>query len=355
MSVRSLTSMAALRVRSALRIALHTLVLQFVRTLLTLSVLMGLAACTPPTASPTSALTPVTVQLSWSHQAEFAGLYAADQLGYFAAEGLQVSFVQGGPQVDFISPVVNGAAQFGIAQPPDLILARADGKPVRSMAVIYRRSPIAFFTLADSGITRPQDFVGKKIRSAITLDQTLRATMARVGIKPDQYEIVYLPGDVSLFASRDVPVWVGFINVIALDVQRAGYQLNFIYPDDYGIHFYGDVLITTDKLIANNPDLVQRFTRATIKGWTYAVENPAAIGDFVQKYNPDADKTLENARMTASLPLVNTGEDHIGWMKPEVWTGMETTLREQGVLTRTVDIEQVYTLQFLQALYGGAP
>jgi NitT/TauT family transport system substrate-binding protein len=325
-----------------------------VYTFLALILMLGSTACTSPTALPTSALTPVTVQLSWSHQAEFAGLYAADQLGYFAAEGLQVTFVEGGPEVDFITPVVNGAAQFGIAQPADVILARATGKPVRSIAVIYRRNPIAFFALADTGITRPQDFVGKKIRSAVTVDQTLRAMMARVGVQPDQYQIVYLPSDISLFASREVPVWSGFVNVFALEVQRAGYQLNFIYPDDYGIHFYGDVLITTDDLIARQPDLVQRFTRATLKGWTYAIENPAKMGAVVHKYEINADEALENAKMIASLPLVNTGEDHIGWMKLEVWSNMAETLRDQGVLTRTVDIDQVYTLQFLQAYYGGA-
>jgi len=253
--------------------------------------------------------------------------------------------------VDFIAPVANSTAQFGVAQPADLILARAAGQPVRSIAVLYRRSPIVFFSHADLGITRPQDFVGKKIRSAITLDQTLRAAMARTGIQPDQYEVVYLPGDVSLFASREIPVWVGFVNVIAVDVQRAGYEINIIYPDDYGIHFYGDVLITTDELIAQDPDLVRRFTRAVLRGWTYAVENPESIGAFVQKYNPDADQALENARMIASLPLINTGEDYIGWMRPEVWAGMERTLREQGVLTNPIDVEQVYTLQFLKEIY----
>jgi NitT/TauT family transport system substrate-binding protein len=139
--------------------------------------------------------------------------------------------------------------------------------------------------------------------------------------------------------------------VIAVDVQRAGYEINIIYPDDYGIHFYGDVLITTDELIAQDPDLVQRFTRALLKGWTYAVENPESTGEFVQKYNADADQALENARMIASLPLVNTGEDHIGWMKPEAWAGMERTLREQGVLLQALDVEQVYTLQFLEEIY----
>ena len=311
---------------------------------------LGLPACNA-SGNLTPAPTPITVQLSWFHQTEFAGFYAAEQLGYFAEAGIQVLFVGGGPEVDFITPVLNGSAQFGIAQPADLILARASGKPVRSIAAIYRRSPIVFFSHADLGITRPQDFVEKKIRSAITLDQTLRATMARVGIQPDQYEVVYLPGDVSLFASREVPVWVGFINVIAVDVQRAGYKINIIYPDDYGIHFYGDVLITTDELIAQDPDLVRSFTGAVLRGWTYVVENPESIGEFVQKYNADADESLENARMIASLPLVNTGEDHIGWMKPEVWDGMEQTLREQGVLTQALDAEQVYTMQFLEEIY----
>lgn len=319
-------------------------------TKLGIALSIGLAACTPAV-TPRPPLTPVTVQLSWLHQTEFAGLYAAEQQGYFAAEGLQVSFIEGGPQVDFITPVVNGTAQFGVAQPADLILARAAGQPVKSIAVIYRRSPIVFFALADSGITRPQDFVGKKIRTAVTMDLTLRAMMARVSLRPDQYEAVNLPSDVAQFASGEVPVWAGFINGFVLEVQRAGYQLNIIYPDDYGIHFYADVLITTDDLIAKNPDLVLRFTRATLRGWTYAVENPATIGAFVKKYKPDADAKLENEKMTTSLPLVNTGEDHIGWMKSQVWIGMERTLREQGVLTQPLDVTDTYTLQFLNEIY----
>ena len=55
--------------------------------------------------------------------------------------------------------------------------------------------------------------------------------------------------------------------------------------------------------------------------------------------------------MTASIPLVNTGEDFIGWMKPEIWSAMQQTLRDQGVLTKALNIEQVYTLQFLEEIY----
>jgi len=310
--------------------------------------LIFLAACGP---SPTPPPTPVTVQLSARHSAEFSGFYAAEQLGYYAAEGLQVSFLEGGPEVDFLAPVIAGTAQFGVAQPADQILARAAGTPLRSIAAIYRRSPVAFIALADTGITRPEDFVGKKIRSAKTLDLTLRALTARVGLRPDQYETVYLTSDVALFASGDPAVWGAFVNAFILTVQRAGYQINIIYPDDYGIHFYGDVLVTTDDLIARDPDLVLRFVRATLKGWTYAVENPGAIGAIVAAYNAELDQDLEIAKMAASIPLVNTGEDFIGWMRPELWAGMERTLREQGVLTAPLDVTQAYTLDFLQQIY----
>ena len=309
-----------------------------------------LVNCSPKAPS-SSTLTPITIQLSWLHQAEYAGLYAADQLGYFADEGLDISFLEGGPEIDFISPVLNGDAQFGIAQPADVILARADGKAVRSIAVIYRHSPIVFFTLKDSGIRKPQDFIGKHIRSTTTMDQTLRAMMAKLGVGDDQYQVEYLPSNVKQFISGEPPVWGGFVNGLALEVQQSGYEINLIYPDDYGIHFYGDVLITTDDLITQNPDLVLRFTRAMLKGWTYAVENPVDIGAFVQKFQPDADETLENAKMVAALPLVNTGEDYIGWMEPTIWADMEQTLREQSLLKNPLEITQVYTQQFLKNIY----
>jgi len=308
------------------------------------------SACSTAASAPE--LTPVTVQLSWTHQAEFAGFYAAEQQGYFRDEGLEVNFLEGGPEVDFIKPVADGRAQFGIAQPADLILARAAGKPVRSIAVIFRRSPIVFISLENSGITRPQDFLGKKVRTALTVDQTLRAMMAKEGISPAQYERVYLPSDVGQFASGDVPVWGGFINVFVLEVQRAGYKVNIVSPDDYGVHFYGDTLITTDSMIQENPDVVQRFMRATLKGWTYALENPEAVGAYIGKYNPDVNADLEADKMIASIPLINTGEDHIGWMNRDTWNAMAQTLRTQGDLKQPLNVEDVYTMHFLEETYG---
>ena len=322
-----------------LKLSAHLLVLAVV-----------LAACRSE--SPTPTLTSVTVQLRWTHQAQFAGYYAADQNGYYAAEGLAVTFLEGETTVDTLPPVLSGTAQFGITNLDVLILARADGKPLRTVAAVSRRSPTVYISLADSGIRRPQDFVGKTIAIGITGRPTLYAVTARVGVTPDQYTMVdTTPNDLTQLYSGQVQVRAGFLTNEVLTARAAGYELNLIFPEDYGVHTYNDILFTTDDLIATNPDLVRRFLRATLRGWTYAVENPTAIGPMVVKYRADADVTHETAFMIASLPLVYTGEDHIGWMKPEVWAGMEQLLREQRVLTEPVDVTQVYTLQFLQEIY----
>ncbi len=314
-----------------------------------LSLLAGLSACGgPPSPTP---LTSVVVQLAWTHQAESSGFYAAAQNGFYAEEGLDVTFLEGGPKVDPRQSVAEGRAQFGAVASDMLILARAEGKPLRAIATLVRRSPVVFITLADSGITRPEEFAGQTVRLVPNVAVAFYAMMAKMGIGQDEYTEVNLPSDVALFASGEAPVWGAYVSGLALTLQQAGYKLNIIYPDDYGVHFYGESIFTTDDLIARNPDLVRRFLRATLRGYTYAVENPAAVGLLVVKYKPEADAALETARMTTLLPLVNTGEDYIGWTKPTVWAGMEQTLREQGLLAQPVDVTQVYTLEFLEEIY----
>jgi NitT/TauT family transport system substrate-binding protein len=313
-------------------------------------ILISLSACTNISNTPRP-LTPVTLQLAWTHQVQFAGFYAAVQKGYYADEGLAVTFIEGGAYVDKISPVITGTAQFGIASPDELILTRADGKPVKAVATILRRSPVVFISLAEKGITRPQDFSGKTIRTAANVQASLFSMMNKIGVTQDQYSIVDTPSDVALFATGDIPVWGVYINSFVVSVQQAGYKINLIYPDDYGVHFSSDSIFSTDEVIANDPDLVLRFVRASLKGWSYAVENPNEIPPIVKNYASNADSKLDLIKMNTTIPLVNTGEDHIGWMKPEVWTFTENSLREYKVLNKPVDVTQVYTMQFLDEIY----
>ena len=300
---------------------------------------------------PNPPLTPVSLQLSWTYAGSFAGYYAADQNGDYADAGLAVSFIQGGADIDPVEAVVTGQAPLGIANANLLIKARSEGKPVRAIAAIHRRNPVIFLTLKDSGITDPRQFAGKTIQVAQQSRPILRAVMNRVGIEPDQYRIVSTT-DRSRFYSGEIDVWVGFLFYSTLRMEKAGYPVNIIYPANYGVHFYRNCLFTTEDFIAEHPDLITRFLRATLKqGWPKVIQNPETAGPLTTQYAPDIDVAQANAVMTAMVPLINTGEDVLGWMKPPIWADMTANLERLGMLEQPIDPTQVYTLRFLEAIY----
>jgi NitT/TauT family transport system substrate-binding protein len=326
----------------------RTVILYF---LLLICLAFLLSACTQPDSPSPQEHTPLTVQLAWTHNAQFAGMYVADQQGFYADEGFAVTFLEGGPGVDPIKVVASGTAQFGLTTADVLLIEHSEGIPVRAIAVIFRRSPRVYVSLAASGITRPQDFVGRVISLNANGFPPFKALMQRIGVQPEKYTLVESTSDLAPFTSGQVQVRSVYLTNEVLILRSSGYELNIIYPDDYGFHNYGDTLIATDRLLAEDPDLALRFLRATLKGWTYAIENPDDVGGIVALYNPAADPALENQKMAASLPLVNTGEDFIGWMRLETWTRMEQALRDQGVLIAPLDVSQVFSQQFLEAIY----
>ena len=298
----------------------------------------------------------VSVQLAWFHEAEFAGFYAADQQGYYAEEGLEVTLLpRPEPGADVMAPVMDETADFGVTFGAGLVTARSQGLPITAIATIYRRYPLAFMTLASSGITRPHGFPGHTVRTLSPGGSAVvfQAMMTRLGLDPESVRQVDVGFDLSPFLAGELDIWPGYIINEVLTAREQGYEVNLILPGDYGVHLYGDVLFTTDQLIQENPDLVLRFLRATLRGWRWAVENPQEAGLLALKYDPALDAAHEAAMMEASVPLVHTGEDQIGWMREEVWQGTHDILLEQEILDEPVDVDEVYTMEFLHKIYGG--
>ena len=319
-----------------------------------LLIILLLIACAPQEVE--KPLDEVTVQLAWYHQAEFGGLYAADLQGYYAQEGLKVTLLpRSRPDADVNAPLVEGTADFGVDFGAGLVTARSRGLPVTAIAALYRRYPLAFMTLAGSGITRPQDFPGHTARTLTPGGSAVvfQAVMTRLGLDPDSVRQVDASFDLAPFFAGELDIWPGYITNEVLTAREQGYELNLILPGDYGVHLYGDTLFTTDQLIEENPDLVLRFLRATLRGWQWAIENPEEAGPLALQYDPKLDAAHQSAMMEASVPLVHTGEDHVGWMKAEVWQGIYDILAEQGLLDEAFDVEDLYTMAFLHEIHGG--
>jgi len=97
---------------------------------------------------------------------------------------------------------------------------------------------------------------------------------------------------------------------------------------------------------------VERFLRATLKGWYYAIENPAEAVDMTLQYDATLDREHQVRMMETQTPLIHTGEAEIGRMEDSVWQRMHQMLLGGGVLTQPINMAGVYTTQFLNKIYG---
>lgn len=322
--------------------------------LLFLSFLLLVTSCSNPLSKEKP--DKVTVQLKFTNQAQFAGIYVAMEKGYYKKEHLEVQLNEGRLGMDLIAPVVNGDAQFGITSSDQILVSRVQGLPIKAIAAIYRRSAVIFVAKSDSGIVRPHDMVGKKIavlsKNAREFEFQLRGMMKKLKLDISDMELVDLDHQYNGFLSGDIDVTGAYVTGGAMRLQAKGVELNYIWPSDYGINVYSDTLFTSDSLIAGNSQLVLRFLRATLKGWNYAIRNTEEAVDITLQYAKIKDRKLQMAMMEAQHPLIYTGEDEVGCMDEKIWSGMNRIMFEQGVIeTPLNDIKSLYTTQFLEEIY----
>lgn len=313
-------------------------------------------SCTPPASTPPPH--EVTVQLKWLHQAQFAGFYAAQERGFYAAENLKVHFLEGGRGIDLARSVISGKADFSVVSPEDLLTQRSQGAPVTAIAAIYRRSAVVFVSMAGSGIERPVDFLGKTVAttgaegSVRDLDLQFHALAKKLSLDTSRIKLVRYDPDYVDFFNGTVDVTSAYLTGGVIRMQQNGYKLNLIWPGDYGIRFYSDTLVTSERMIAEQPEIIVRFLRATLKGWQAAIGDPDAAVLTTLNYAKASDVKTQTAMMVSLLPLVHTGEDKIGWMKEEKWQQMVDVLVDQGIIQGLPGgVREAYTMRFLKAVY----
>lgn len=302
----------------------------------------------------------VTLQLKWLHQSQFAGFYMAREKGYYADEHLQVTFLEGGHQVKVLASLLSGKADFSVVSSELVLTSRQKEKaPVTAIAAIYRKSAVVYAAMAESGIVRPSDFIGRtaavttKKESVREFEYQFNAMLKRLGLDISQVERVPYDPSYEPFYCGDVDITAAYYTGGIIHIRSKGHLVNLIWPSDYGIHFYSDTLITTDQMILRKPDVVERFLRASLRGWREAVGDPDAAVTATMKYASIKDRNLQTNMMTALIPLVHTGQGRVGWMEEGVWRQMHQVMVEQKILERPMnDVSEAYTTRFLERIYG---
>lgn len=241
----------------------------------------------------------VSLHLKWLHSFQFAGYYAAKEKGFYADENLDVTVRERTPGVNNIEQVLNGESQYGVAD-TSLLEQRLGGKPVVVLASIFQHNPLVYFTLKKSGIISPYELKGKRVMEESFDNAPLRAMLYETGIHAD--ELTHLtdsfnPDDL---INGKTDALIGYLTDQVDYFKNKGVEINIIDPRNYGVDFLGDNLFTTEQEINRHPERVERFLRASLKGWDYALKHQdELIRIILEKYNPGNRLTADHLHFEA--------------------------------------------------------
>ena len=250
----------------------------------------------------------IKLQLQWKHQFEFAGFYAAQEKGFYADVGLDVTFVEYDNKMNITQEVLNDNAQYGITY-ASIIAEYLDGKPVVLVANIFKQSPLVI--VAQEYIRTPAQLKGKKVMGVSnSIDNIILLTMLdKFGVSYSDIQNVPSSFSIDDFINKRVDAMSIFTTNEIFKLNEQGIKYNIFDPTVYGAKYYDINLFTTQKEANLNPTRVRHFRDASIKGWKYALQHQDEIIELIiQKYNTQnkGRKALEfEAKQIEQLMLSN--------------------------------------------------
>jgi NitT/TauT family transport system substrate-binding protein len=277
----------------------------------------------------------------------------AQARGYYRDEGLEVEFESGKGGVDAAKQVGAGNALIGGAIGDTPIIVRANGVPVRAVALLGGGSLMQLVVAADSPIKGPADLKGKTITTMAYQDTTFYALLgmlAKVGLTKNDVEAqavgpanvwkLFLAGKADAMAA--VPDWTG-------DVIEAGGKVRIIPADDY-FQSMAQVVVASDTAIREQPDKIHRLVRATLRGVKAVIDDPAgAARDYVKAVPQHAGKEAAMQRVfELYVKYVYRGQDPLGPMDVKRLAGLQEFYFKQGIIERATPVDELYTDQFVR-------
>ncbi len=282
----------------------------------------------------------VVLQLRWHHQFQFAGYYAAVEKGFYKAEGLDVRLVPGDPSRKPVSEVLTGRAQYAEGN-SEVLYHRLRGKPLVALAAIFQHSPSVLLVRGDSGIRTPQDLIGKKVMLMNRTDDSEFLTMfLNEGIALDAIDIRPSSFDLEDLVEGKVDAFNAYLTNEPFYLRERNISYTLIHPANYRIDFYSDIFFTTEEELRKRPERVEAMRRATLKGWTYAMEHPEEIIDLlITKYGVTKSREHLAFEAEAMRKLIFPDLIEMGHMNPQRWEHMAETFVQAGLIEPGYSLE----------------
>jgi NitT/TauT family transport system substrate-binding protein len=308
---------------------------------------------------------PVTLQLKWVAQAQFAGYYAAQAEGYYADECIDITINPGGPDIVPEQVVAGGQAHFGINFVPSLLSAREQGTNLVNVAQIFERSAMREISWKDTGIESPADLADKRVAVWFGGNEfELLATLAKYGIDKDTgVQLIQQPFDMNLLIERQVDAAAAMTynelaQVLETPDQNGNLytidQLNIIDFNAEGTAMLQDGIFTTEAFLADeaNQNIAERFLRASFKGWIFCRDNVERCVDYVLEQGPALPRGHQTWMMNEINQLIWPSTAGIGQMDPAIFEQTATIAQEYGIIQNPPG-EGAYVTEYAQAALAG--
>lgn len=314
-------------------------------------VFLLLSACKPSTQI--EKLKTITLNLTYIPNVQFAPFYVGIEKGFFAEAGLDLKLAYGN-EADMVALVGAGKEQFMIASGEQVLMSRAQGLPIISVANWYSDYPVGIAALKEAGIQTPADLKGKQIglpglfgASYIGFEALARSA----NLSENDYKLNAIGfTQVESLVTQQVDAVVIYIANEPIQLQARGYEIDVIKVSD-AVDLVGNCLVTDENTLTNEPELVKAMTQAVIKSIQYTAENPDEAFEICQKHienlanlSPE-ERDIQRQVMLASMTLWQTAPlEHAEQAKK--WQNMQGLLLDLGLISNVANPEEAFNDSF---------
>ena len=316
-----------------------------------LGVALALSACANPNSgNEASELTRIRLPMGYIPNIQFAPFYVAIEKGYFRDAGIEVDFDYKF-ETDGVALVGAGELPFAVVSGEQVLLARAQGLPVVYVAAWYQQYPVSVVAKSELGIVIPQDLKGRKIGLPGLFGANyvgLRALLHEAGLEESDVTLDSIGfNQVELMAAGEQDIVVGYAANEPIQLRAQGVAITEVRVAEY-VQLASNGILSSETVIAENPELVRAFVRAFLKGLEDTIANPEEAFSISESYIPnfaDLDADVQKQVLETSIEQWKT--ERPGYSDLQAWENMQNVLLEMAFIPEEMDLSKAFTNEFI--------
>jgi NitT/TauT family transport system substrate-binding protein len=331
------------------------------RAVVAVFVLAGILSYPPgPALAQGKSMTDLTFSLDFIVLGRHAPWYVALDKGYYKAEGLNVKIIPGRGSASVISNVESGVAELGFVDVPSLVVSRAKGSTIKMVAINYQKAPYAVFSLdPGANVTKPKDLEGLTLTTApgSFVPAIIEAFMKNNGLDPTRlkYDFAAPSAQIPMLASGKAQA-INFFILTMPGIKRLAKGQNktarALFFGDFGLQLYSNGIGAKESFLRDNPEVVRKFVRASLKGWRDTFADPADAAARQKKYAKGLNEqiTIEEIAILKKLAVTpDTMKNGLGWFSPAKIRQSRDFMVENAKVdpAKAPSAEDLYDLGFL--------